>query len=581
MVDLKGRLGWGGFVMSDWGAGTLINGDMGSPTPEIMQGLDMVMPGGSASDLVNHVLQDKDVAATRVDDAARRVLTQMYTAKLQDSLTQWTAANLPKNPTTNASIALARKLAGASMTLLKNEGGILPLSTRTTKSVAIFGWDAYAPTTGGSGSGGVGPTQPDGKRTSVSPLDGLTARVGGPAPPLPPCSCNSSTFLSDTDFYHEGDRSIGSMASPEDCCAPCSDDPTCGAWTFFGSTCYLHDKRARWQTRANAGATSCTCDAHPAPNATSPVDISYHWRGTGKDDAATYINRERPDVSLVFLSTSSGEAVDRANTSLPDDQLALVEAVAGADNGANAKRTIVVVVTPGSTLLPFADSVAAVVWAVMPGQEYGNAIADVLFGDVNPSGRLTVTVANKENEVGFTQNEYPGIKSNPKYPDILYSNYTEGLLVGYRWYNMHGVSPRFCFGHGLSYTKFAYDNIQVVPSSGGGTSSSTSSPTATSTVTVHVDIINTGSVAGSEVAQLYLSFPAGAGEPPRQLRGFEKTQLLAPGQHQTVEFELDSWSRSTWDAEAHSWQEQSGDFEISVGASVCDIRASVQFSNGV
>jgi beta-glucosidase len=140
----------------------------------------------------------------------------------------------------------------------------------------------------------------------------------------------------------------------------------------------------------------------------------------------------------------------------------------------------------------------------MPGQEAGNAIADILFGTVNPSGRLPFSMPNKENEVGFTPAMYPGLPPCPNYTctNGQRALYSEGLQVGYRWYHAQSVSAAFAFGHGLSYTEFDYSLVGAAPSKDR----------------LVVVIANTGGAAGAEVAQLYISFPEEEGEPPKQLK---------------------------------------------------------------
>jgi len=247
------------------------------------------------------------------------------------------------------------------------------------------------------------------------------------------------------------------------------------------------------------------------------------------------------DVAICVMATSSGEGSDRPNLQLPGDQTALCTAV----GKANAK-TIAVVINPGAVLTPPWDSsVAAILAMFMPGQEEGNALADVIFGAVNPSGKLPVTFPNKDNEVGFTQQQYPGVN--------LHANYSEKLQIGYRWYTSNNVKPAYPFGHGLSYTTFNYTNLVV------------SGRTISATVT------NSGTKTGAEVAQLYLGFPSSAGEPPLQLRNYSKINLTA-GQSQTVSWTLSDVDVSIWDANTHKWAVQSGSFQVSVGSSSADIR---------
>ena len=189
------------------------------------------------------------------------------------------------------------------------------------------------------------------------------------------------------------------------------------------------------------------------------------------------------------------------------------------------------------------------------GQQYGSAIASVLFGDVNPSGKLAITFPVTENDMNITQAMWPGTNS----PGGMSSFYAEKLEVGYRWYGAHNVKPAFAFGHGLSYTTFAYSDL------------------AATSKAVTVKITNTGALAGAEVAQLYLNFPATAGEPPLQLKGFEKVMLKA-GEDQTITFPLNARSISIWDVSKHAWGAVPGQFGVSVGSSSEDIRSTGSFT---
>ena len=190
---------------------------------------------------------------------------------------------------------------------------------------------------------------------------------------------------------------------------------------------------------------------------------------------------------------------------------------------------------------------------------------DIVWGDVNPTGRLPITFPIGENDLGFTfPGEYPGSngsctgKDSPRCEKPGQVNYTtHGLFTGYRWYDQHAFAPAFPFGHGLSFTSFSYDNLQASSDNG----------------TVTVDITNNGTVAGAEVAQLYLGFPAEAAEPPKQLKGFVKTAVLAAGATQGVAFNLRDRDLSIWDVSAHDWAKQKGEFKVFVGASSRDIRA--------
>jgi len=204
-------------------------------------------------------------------------------------------------------------------------------------------------------------------------------------------------------------------------------------------------------------------------------------------------------------------------------------------------------VCPGACLTPWKNSVNSILHGFFPGETYGNALADVLFGEVNPSAKLPLTMPNIENEVQFTESEYPGVDK--------VATYSEGMLIDYRWYASKGVTPAFSFGHGLSYTHFSYQDLAV--SADGRTISCT--------------VKNTGSVAGSEVAQLYLTFPATANTPPLQLKGFVKTGALSPNAEQTVTFSLRERDVSVWDVDTKAFRVVVGEYVAHVGSSSTDL----------
>ena len=261
------------------------------------------------------------------------------------------------------------------------------------------------------------------------------------------------------------------------------------------------------------------------------------------------------DVAIVVVATTCGEGSDRETLALGNNQDALVSAIAAAN-----PSTIVAVNTPGAVLMPWSEEVSAILISWLPGQEAGNALADVIFGDVNPSARLHVTMPNKDNEIGFTPDQYPGV-GEPRE-----ASYSEGLLIGYRYYDAMGLTPKFCFGHGLSYTSFYYSNIVVeaYKSSSGS-------------VSVSLDVTNSGSRDGAEVVQLYLSFPSEAGEPLQQLKSFRKVTIRAQ-QTAKVSFELTDRDMSIWDASSSDWSLVEGSFIVRIGASSRDIRSTGEFT---
>jgi beta-glucosidase len=252
------------------------------------------------------------------------------------------------------------------------------------------------------------------------------------------------------------------------------------------------------------------------------------------------------DVAMVMVGNTDREGRDRPNLSLPTNQDALVSAVAAAN-----PKTIVILKTGGAVLMPWLDQVPSILEVWYPGEEDGNVVADLLFGDVNPSGKLPLTFPKTESEVpASTPEQYPGVKGN--------AVYSEKLLVGYRWYDAQNVAPLFPFGYGLSYTTFAVNKLSVSRFSGRAG------------VRVAFNVVNTGSRAGAEVVQIYVAAPPDAGEPPRQLKGFAKVKLK-PGETRHVTITLDQRAFSIWDPSAGHWVLAPGQHQILVGTSSRDL----------
>jgi len=282
------------------------------------------------------------------------------------------------------------------------------------------------------------------------------------------------------------------------------------------------------------------------------VTVNYA-QGDGASTAAAVSLAQTSQVAIVCVGQQTSEGSDRTSLLLPNNEDALISAVAAVNT-----NTIVVMYESSATLMPWASQVAGIVMAWYPGQENGNALAHVLFGDVNPSGKLPVSIPPSASQVPTsTTAQWPGIN--------LQASYSEGLEIGYRWYDANNVTPLFPFGFGLSYTTFGYSNLTVSAVSPSGQ------------VQIGFNLTNTGGQTGAEVPQLYLGFPSAAGEPPKQLKGFQKI-ALSPGQTQHVTFNLDWEDLANWDATAHGWIVTPGSFQVMVGASSRDIRLTGAFT---
>jgi len=257
------------------------------------------------------------------------------------------------------------------------------------------------------------------------------------------------------------------------------------------------------------------------------------------------------DVAVVLVNDVTGEGSDRGSLAIPGDQDQLISAVAAAN-----PRTVVVLDTGGAVLMPWLGKVAAVIESWYPGQEFGTAIAALLWGDVSPSGHLPMTFPASDAQARSSIS-WPGtIVSGPAgaQPTVTYS---EGIGVGYRWYDTEKVAPLFPFGYGLSYTRFAYSHLRIAR--------------MRSNVSVSFTVANSGARPGSEIAQLYVDDPRVAGEPPKQLAGYDRV-FLRPHRSTRVTITLTPRSLSYWDSPKARWRVAHGLYRILVGSSSRDIR---------
>ncbi|MFD4976157.1 glycoside hydrolase family 3 C-terminal domain-containing protein, partial [Streptomyces sp. NPDC058424] len=586
---LKGEWGFKGFVRSDWGAA--------HSTPDAYNaGMDLAKPG--RADLRAAV--DKGlIPMSRIDDGVLRVLRVMFEYGLFERQPTGTKDSVVTTP---EHAAIARDVSAQGTVLLKNSAGVLPLDNTGIGSIAVLGNNAADDVySGGDGSAAV--VSP----YVVSPLQGITDRVGksvtinhpagqpnggGGLPPVsseyltPPSGeghgleagyYNNKNLTGkpvltrvdpDIDFNWAGSPGAGVPANNFSVrWTGTLTPPKTGTYTFSllsedGSRLYIDGKLVidNWDARNHPDAKWGTVDLVAGRNYSIKVE---HFNGTSEGkahlgwgdlaqmrlDAAAAAKES--DVAVVVANDRRTEGRDRPNLQLPFEQDKLIEAVAAAN-----PNTIVVLNTGGPVLMPWADKVAGIVEAWYPGQEDGNALAAVLFGDVNPSGKLPMTFPKKESQTPVSSPErWPGVNGQ--------AYYSEGLQVGYRWYDAQGVEPLFPFGHGLSYTSFKVDHLVATPKQ----------LSADGRLTVRADVTNTGKRSGAEVVQLYVGMPAGVGEPPKQLKGFQKVSLK-PGQSKQVTFTLTPRDLSYWDTKAHGWVMAAGDYTVMAGTSSRDIAVS-------
>lgn len=602
---LKQEWGYEGVVVSDWGANHTI-------FESVAGGLDLEMPGPARyygrflADAVGNWQIDEAV----VDAAVRRILRMLILSGKVDG------ENLPPGSlNTSAHQALARELAEESITLLRNEGGLLPLEPAKLKRIAVIGPHAAIGSIGGGGSSFLESPY------RVSPLQGLQAQLAGqPVEIRYAQGCDSFANL-------PAIRSLDLRmpdGQPGAACQMWDNFDFAGApvvertesnrldfWWFTAPVAQIKDAfAARWMatlTAAESGRHSFSLSsvgfaklyldgkllidnsqkqaegpfaavytqieiemqagqvyelvlesARPADRPFAHAKVGFAYTPRPEQDArfAQAVELARTsDVAVVFVGLPENfesEGDDRAHMELTGRQNELVEAVLAAN-----PNTVVVLNAGSPVRLPWCERVPALLEAYYPGLEGGNAIAKILLGAVNPSGKLTVTFPKRLEDTPAYIN-YPGTK------DVRYG---EGIFVGYRYYDMRDLAPAFPFGHGLSYTRFEYSDLQIPITVAAG-----------QPVEVKLMVKNTGLVAGKEVVQLYVrdeksSLP----RPPKELKGFAKV-ALAPGESRELTFTLDERALAFYQPYLKRWVAEPGQFEIQAGASSRDIRLKGTFS---
>jgi len=284
---------------------------------------------------------------------------------------------------------------------------------------------------------------------------------------------------------------------------------------------------------------------------------------------------EEADVAIYTIGRNAGEGRDRKLENdyyLGDGEKQLIKNIADAFHAKNKKLVVVLNIGGVIDVTSWRDNADAILLAWQPGLEAGNAIANVLNGKINPSGKLATTFPMDYKDVPSAKN-FPG----KEYPDQATGSgfmrqvpaevtYEEGIYVGYRYYNTFNVSPAYEFGYGLSYTNFDYSNLKL------------SSSSFNNKITATVTIKNTGKVAGKEAVQLYISAPAkNLDKPSEELKAFAKTKLLQPGESQTISFDIDAADLSSFDTNRESWVADAGTYSVKIGASSKNIKQTATF----
>ena len=541
---LRDQWNFPGFVMSDYAA---LHSTQGA-----VEGTDQEQPFNTYyGTALQTAVQGGTIPQSAVNTMVQRVLTVMFQYKL---FSQPRTGSTSATVTTPAHQALATQVAEAGTTLLKNTGSTLPLPAHNQGTIAVIGASAStSPTYAGGGSAYVIPSgtvtplagiqAAAGPGTSVSYQPGLPADTSLPAIP----SSALSPGYAPTPF---GGSYTGTLTAPETGTYVLALTNSCGCYT----STYLSLNGQQIIDNPSTPpvhtySVAVTLIAGQQYTLKVSGDSSQLLWGTPSALApgiAAAVNAAKTAKTAVVVVSddTESEATDRPSLNLPSAQDELVSAVAAVN-----PHTVVVINAGAPVAMPWLSQASAVLDTWYPGQNSGTALASVLFGQTDPGGHLPVTFPASLSQVpAATTAQFPGNGT-----EVLYS---EGIDVGYRWYDTKNIAPLFPFGFGLSYTKFAFSDLRL----------STSTVNGTQDVHVTATITNTGHAAGSDVAQLYLGDPAASGEPPRQLEGFQRVNL-APGASAHVDLTITPQDMSWWSDTANGWTQTPGKYRVYLGDS--------------
>ena len=593
---LKDRWGFKGFVMSDWGA-------VHSLVPTMYAGMDIEMPNGHYLNKENVVREIRAgrMKESKIDDKVRRMLRVMITSGIFDGKLDEGACDTPEHR------KLARTIAEQGIVLLKNDNKTLPLDTKKYKTVAVVGPNASIMRTGGGGSSRVNPTNP------VSPLQGLEAKAKGfdirfsqglfvdkkftsiESKYLRPPEGREEKFGLLGEYFDnsafDGEPAftrVDSMVdffwnqgSPEglpgeyfsirwtgQLVAETSGRYLLAITSDDGSRLYVNgellvdnwgkhgmmDRSAMVDLEAGV-AVDIKIEFYEE---TGEAGMRFGWEKVKTDPVSDAVETaKQSDIALVFVGNTDRletEGSDRTTLELPKKQLDFLKKVIAVN------PNTVVVLNAGASLdmVEWMDDVPAIMLSWFPGQEGGNAIADLLLGNVNPSGKLITTFFKKWEDCPAYGN-YPGEDDTEVY--------AEGVFVGYRHLDKENIEPAFAFGHGLSYTTFDYSDLKL----------SSKKINNGESVEVSFTVKNSGDIAGDEVVQLYVGDPESTvPRPVKELKGFKRVSLK-PGEMKSVTLILKPEDMAFYDICSKDWKVEPGQFNVYVGASSRDIRLTGEF----
>jgi beta-glucosidase len=600
LIDkLKTEWKFKGLVMSDWGA-------VHSTIPTFNSGLDLEMPTGQY--LNKETLLDKiksgELSEAKLNDKVRRILRVMFTIGLFDDY-QYDKSKVNTNEHKQTALDVAKD----GIVLLKNDNSILPLDLNKIKSIAVIGPNSNVAVTGGGGSSMVVPF------SSVSPLEALQNKIGdrikinfaqgsmldGDSNPI-----DSKFLFTDKNGkenglkgeYFTNQNLKGEPAKvlideqinfSWDWHGPLEDFPQdnfsirwsgyikvdqSGRYTLDvasddGIRLYFDDELVIDDWNDHALMTN-SYTVNLEANKFYKIKLEYYengggaivkfgWRKPNDELIVDAINAAKnSDIAIVFAGTNytyESEGYDRKDLMLPNEQDELINQIAAAN-----KNTIVVLTTGSPvTMDKWLDKVDGLIEAWFAGEQAGNAIAEILLGETNPSGKLPMTFPKRWEDCSAF-NTYKKENGTTRYED--------GIYVGYRHFEKNKIEPLFPFGYGLSYTNFDYQGLKL----------SSKNMDTNSKLLTSFKLKNTGKRKGAEVVQLYIKdLQSSIDRPEKELKRFAKISLN-PGEERIVEFEIDKQALSFFDPAQKEWVAEPGEFEILIGSSSNDIKLIDKFN---
>ena len=483
---LRDEWGFEGIVMTDWG-------NKEGTVKAVAAGNDLMMPGSTVEvQRIVDAVKSGELSEADLDRNVRNMLN--YIVKTP----HFRNYKYSDTPDLKAHAKVARAAATESMVLLKNDDNVLPL--KGTETVAMFGISSVDFVAGGTGSGNVN------KAYVVNMVQGLENA--------------GFTLVEDIKEFNQK---------------------------------YVDFQKVNTRLNSINGPSILLGDAKipEAPLSREVINAQV----------------DKSDLAIVVIGRNSGESADRRvddDFNLTDAERQLLTDVSAAFHLAGKKVVVVLNIGGAIETNSWKEDPDAILLAWQPGQEGGDAVADVLTGKVNPSGKLPMTFpidymdhpssmnfpTGYEQQASVMTNTFGFVTAAPEVKNVDYTDYAEGIWVGYRWFTTEGKNVSYPFGYGLSYTTFEYSKPSVKADKDGNL-------TATVTVT------NTGSVAGKEVVEVYVAAPAGGLEKPaRELKAFDKTDLLQPGASQTLTFKITPYELASFNIDANQWETASGSYTL-------------------